>query len=383
MAGKSTFSYWEQTSFLHRYDIVIAGSGIVGLSAALHLKQQQPLLNIMVLEAGFLPSGASTKNAGFACFGSVSEILDELDTTPEDELLQVVELRWKGLQKLRKNLGDEALNYQELGGFEIFRTEEKDLAENCIENVTYLNDLLRPIVGKADIYAVENEKIADFGFRGIGTLIRNKYEGQLDTGKMMKALLARVLGLGVTVFNSCRLINFFPEGEGIKLQTTETYFSARKLILATNAFTSDFFPELNIVPGRGQVLITKPVDGLKIRGAFHYDRGYYYFRNVENRILLGGGRNIDFKAEETRELETTHAVQERLEELLKTVILPGRTPEIDMRWSGIMAFGDELKPIIKEVQPGVFCAARCNGMGVAMGSQVAETVAEMALESLG
>ena len=28
---------------------------------------------------------------------------------------------------------------------------------------------------------------------------------------------------------------------------------------------------------------------LKIKGSFHYEKGYYYFRNIDNRILLGGG----------------------------------------------------------------------------------------------
>ena len=44
-----------------------------------------------------------------------------------------------------------------------------------------------------------------------------------------------------------------------------------------------------------------------------------------------------------------------------------------------MGFGEEISPIIKEVQPNVFCAVRCNGMGVAMGSLVGEEVAKLAM----
>jgi hypothetical protein len=49
------------------------------------------------------------------------------------------------------------------------------------------------------------------------------------------------------------------------------------------------------------------------------DQGYYYFRNGD-RILLGGGRNLDFDVENTTEFAQTEIVQNKLEEL-KEVIL--------------------------------------------------------------
>ena len=67
-ANDFNFSYWERTSFVNEADVIIIGSGLVGLSAALWLKRQQSRIKITVLDRGFLPSGASTKNAGFACF---------------------------------------------------------------------------------------------------------------------------------------------------------------------------------------------------------------------------------------------------------------------------------------------------------------------------
>ena len=76
-------SYWEQKEWLADIDFAIAGSGIVGLSTALFLKQRFPESNIILLEKGILPQGASTKNAGFACFGSLSEILQDLKTHSE------------------------------------------------------------------------------------------------------------------------------------------------------------------------------------------------------------------------------------------------------------------------------------------------------------
>jgi len=51
-----TISYWEKLHFFN-FDVLIIGSGIVGLSAAIALKEKQPALNIAVLERGLIPSG--------------------------------------------------------------------------------------------------------------------------------------------------------------------------------------------------------------------------------------------------------------------------------------------------------------------------------------
>ena len=59
MKSGFTLSYWEKVSFLHDIDIIIIGSGIVGLTAAIQLKEQDSRLNVLVLERGVLPLGAS------------------------------------------------------------------------------------------------------------------------------------------------------------------------------------------------------------------------------------------------------------------------------------------------------------------------------------
>lgn len=71
-------SYWEKEQYFRGNDLVVVGSGIVGLNAAIEYKLKYPRQKVLVLERGILPLGASTKNAGFACFGSVSELNDDL-----------------------------------------------------------------------------------------------------------------------------------------------------------------------------------------------------------------------------------------------------------------------------------------------------------------
>jgi glycine/D-amino acid oxidase-like deaminating enzyme len=377
---KPYFSYWEQTIFIDNSDIIVIGSGLVGLSAALHLKKLDPALKILVLERGFLPSGASTKNAGFACFGTVSEQLASLEHSSEEEVTQLVDYKWRGLQRLRQNLGDSNIDFYQHGGYELFMDNESGRADECIKQISYLNKLLGEVIGGDDIYSIATNKIPDLGFEKVSRMIYNPYEGQINTGKMMRALLQKVYTAGILVLNSCDVHKIEHQEQNIYINTSQGNFKTSKIILATNAFASQLFPELKVIPGRGQVLITKPIPNLKLKGTYHFDEGYYYFRNIDNRVLFGGGRNLDFEAEATWTFGHTEKVKEKLVTMFDEVILPGQKFEIDYWWSGIMGFGEDITPIVKQVEPNIFCAVRCNGMGVAMGSLVGEEVAELAFK---
>jgi len=367
-----TLSYWEIKSWLTNVDYTIVGSGIVGLNCALQLKKRFPKANILVLEKGTLPQGASTKNAGFACYGSLSEIIDDLKTHTEQEVIDLVNNRKKGLQKLRDNLGDKTINYQELGGYELF-TEDTSLFETCEAKLNEVNALLNPIFKKP----VFSLKPNAFGFKNIKSQYSfNQFEGQIDTGLMMEALLRKVRLNDIKILNNVLVTNFSEDTNAVKIETNQFSFSTSKLLIATNGFASGLnIPKVK--PARAQVLITKPIKKLHIKGTFHLDEGYYYFRNIDNRILFGGGRNLDFKTEETTDLNQTDLIQNKLESLLKSTILPATNFEIDYRWSGIMGVGPQKKPIIKQLSNHVYCGVRLGGMGVAIGSLIGEDLANL------
>src|SRR5476651_2870913 len=140
------YSYWEQTAFLNEADVIVIGSGIVGLNAAMQLKTLSPKLRVLVLERGFLPSGASTKNAGFACFGTASEQLESIRRSSPEEAVKLVDYKWRGLQRLRDNLGDDNIRYQQHGGHELFIDNEAAHADEVIGQLEYLNNLLQPVI---------------------------------------------------------------------------------------------------------------------------------------------------------------------------------------------------------------------------------------------
>ena len=366
-------SYWEYKTWLSHIDFTIVGSGIVGLNCALHLKNRFPKAKILVLEKGRLPEGASTKNAGFACFGSISEIIADLKTHSALEVQELVGQRFKGIELLRKTLGDSNIDFQILGGHELFLQGKEDRYETCIENLDTINELLRPVFGKTAFHVQPNL----FDFKNIaGNYISNPLEGQLDTGKLMKTLLQEVQKRGIMILNSVEVIGYAEAGTVVTVRTRDFEFSTNKLLIATNGFAAALLIE-DVKPARAQVLVTKPIDNLRIKGTFHVEEGYYYFRNIDERILLGGGRNLDLKGEETTKFGQTKLIQDQLEAILNEVILPGTKVEIDRRWSGIMGVGPQKRPIIRQLGDNVFCGVRLGGMGIAIGSTVGKELAAL------
>tara|TARA_R110002073_G_scaffold40547_5_gene115096 strand:- start:210425 stop:211534 length:1110 start_codon:yes stop_codon:yes gene_type:complete len=365
-------SYWEKKSWFSKVDFTIVGSGIVGLNCALSLKSKYPKATILILEKGMFPQGASTKNAGFACFGSLSEIIDDLKSHSEEEVLSLIRKRWDGLQLLRRTIGDKNLDYLQNGGYELF-SENDHLLEESLSKREAINNLIHPIF-KKEVFTTTNNI---FNFKNIkNQYVFNGLEGQLDTGKMMVALLQLVLSKGIKIVNNCAVESYEEQRNSVKIKTTITEFTTGKLLIATNGFANQFLKE-DIQPARAQVLITKPIKNLAIKGTFHLDKGFYYFRNIDNRILFGGARNLDFKTEETTNFGLTTLVQNKLEELLTTCILPDISFEIEQRWSGIMGVGNQKKAIVKPLSSHVYCGVRLGGMGVAIGSLIGKELADL------
>ena len=366
-------SYWEYKTWLSNIDFTIVGSGIVGLNCALEIRKKYPEAKILILEKGILPQGASTKNAGFACFGSISEILTDLENHSEEEVIELVQKRWSGIQLLRKNLGDSNIDFQQNGGHELFLKDNKDLYSKCLNELEKVNTMLKTVFRNPAFHPHENT----FHFKNIQEkYITNRFEAQIDTGKMMSNLLQLVQKKGVILINAVSVDSFSEKGNVVAVKTNQFEFNTKKLLIATNGFASQFTKE-EVKPARAQVLITKPIPNLHIKGTFHLDKGYYYFRNIDNRILFGGGRNLDFKGEETSVFGETELIQNRLETILKESILPNTPFEVERRWSGIMGIGNQKKPILKQLSNNVFCGVRLGGMGIAIGSLVGKELAEL------
>ena len=371
-------SFWESESFV-QYDLIVIGGGIVGLSTALSFKEARPTASVAVLERGIFPSGASTKNAGFACFGSLTEILSDLEQLTEEEVLALVKKRWDGLSLLRKRLGDETIDFHNYGGYELLRDTELP----AMGEMDRVNDLLKPLFGKP-VYHDHSQELAAMGFspEQVKGLVFNPFEGQIHTGRMMKAMQRLAGTQGIDLMTGSEVKHWEEQEHGVTVHLADGHWlKAGQVAVCTNAFSSKLMQGTDLYPGRGVVLVTQPIPGLSLKGTFHYDEGYYYFRNYEDRLIFGGGRNLDLDGETTTDFGTPSLILDKLKQELREMIIPGIDFEVDQEWSGIMAFGANKQPLLYQHSEHVYVGVRLGGMGVAIGSILGQDLSQLMMQS--
>lgn len=375
-------SHWELEEYFRGVDVAVIGAGIVGLTTAIFLKEKAPGLKVLVLEAGLLPAGASTRNAGFACFGSLSELAADLRHSSLSDVMDLIAARYNGLLALRALLGDAAIGYLPVGGYEVFQDRHSTQFEAAMGLMQALNSDLDHRLGLTDTYCPADAHIAAQGLSQVRHMILNRHEGSIDTGKLFTALYAKAIGCGVRVLCGVRVDSMEPDSTGMALFTSMGRFRTGHVHVATNGLARQLLPQLDVRPARAQVLITAPVPDLKLCGTFHMDEGYYYFRNVGQRVLLGGGRNLAFEEEETTDQTPTPRIQAALDALLRDVVLPGQTYTVEHRWAGTMGLGAHKQVIIRQLAPRLTCSVRMGGMGVALGTDTGRKAAELVLSAV-
>ncbi len=367
-------SFWEKDIFLKKYDVCIIGAGFSGLWLAYFLKKQNPNLEICLLERGTLPTGASSKNAGFACFGSPTELLENINTMGVNEAMFWAEKRFEGINIIEQHFGN-LIEYDACGGTELF--DNKTIFEETIQQIYSLNKELKHITGNKKHFFIDTSIIQNAGFEGFDFAITNKVEGSIHSGKLVNVLMEALYEMKVKIFYGVEVSHFEEDKETINIFTkNHLIFTAKHLSITTNAFTKKLLPNIDLYAGRGQVLITEPIADLNWKGTFHFDKGYFYFRNYQNRVLFGGGRNLNFEEENTETFGLTDLIQQTLEDLLFQKIIPKhKTIKIDQRWSGIMAFDDTKTPVSKIINSQLSVSVRMNGMGVALAPTLSKNLA--------
>lgn len=372
-------SFWEQR-WLDKADIVVIGGGLVGLQTATELKNKFQHRKIWVLESSVLGDAASVRNAGFACFGSAGEILDDAERMGLDDALSLYGMRYQGLRKLIEKYGETVIGYENSGGNEIFtNANEFEVVANKID------DLNRGLLQFHDASAFRIKDLTKLGMNIHSQSIFSPLEGAIQSHLLYEAVRKHALSVGIELFSGIHVehVEELPSKKWKLSCSNQGHNSnsfqlvAQKLVICTNGYTRLLLENEEVMPARGQVLVTKPIPELTFRGIFHADKGYIYFRSLGSRILIGGARNLAFKEEETTESNSNQLLVDSLTDWLEKTIVPYAKVEIEYQWAGIMGMSNSRLPIIEQRAENMYLGVRMGGMGVALSALVAQKISDL------
>ncbi|MCB0738199.1 MAG: FAD-binding oxidoreductase [Bacteroidetes bacterium] len=359
------WSFWQIQELNKNYDLTIVGAGFTGLHTAIAFKRKYPKASVLIVDQGLGVNAASNRNAGFACFGSPTELLANYQHLGRDAALTMAQKRREGIEFLAHTYG-KACDYVPVTSHELFLDAKHDF-EHVVSELKLLNADLKSVG-----FATETFKPSLNAQLEINQ-IEICGEGQLNPAKLHNALLDNCRAVGIQFCNAKFIDHQLLQDDiavelegGMIIKTTA-------LVLATNGFSNT----TNIKPARAQVLITEPIYNLQLEGNYHFDKGYYYLRNVGDRVLFGGGRNLDFETETTTDLSLNEFIQSHLENLLRNKLLQNVPFQIAHKWAGIMGIRQDGTPKVEVLGNHIFRIEGMSGMGVALSPVLAQELVEL------
>jgi glycine/D-amino acid oxidase-like deaminating enzyme len=407
-------SFWELDRYAGPWDYAVIGAGITGLNAALEIKIQEPRSRVLVLEARQTGAVASSRNAGFLCLGSPSEMCALLDAQGETAWLHWTAAKWAGIQRLLRLMGSKSLRYQKVKAYELLTPSgpfriSNFVNEQVLGRIPELNRLLDEALTLSLPFSNQRKRTKSmtlpwsspyfgepifvdqshgWGAPGLMTLPM-AYEGQVHPMFVLDSLKRYAQNLGVVVLQGCPVQGLGPMGLGLQelvMEDQALVIQTKNIILCTNALTNSLIPRPEVIPQRGQVLVSAPLPGglpKRLMGNFHGDSGYLYFRNLGlDRLLLGGARNLDFQGEQNDQWAENSLLTEHLTHYAYDVLgLNSDELKWEQAWSGTMGFTASGVPHLQALGPGRWLVAGMNGMGMALGPEMGRRVARWAMIS--
>jgi len=335
-------------------DVAIVGGGVTGCSCALALAEAG--LRVRLFEAREVAGGASGRNGGFALRGGSAPY-----------------------PVLAESIGEERTA-------ELWRWTEAELAELA----SLAGDAFRPTgslrlaadLEERDELRLEYEALRDAGLAvewrdDLPAHLAGRYpaaifhppDGVLQPARLVRRLARQAAEAGVEIHEHTRIASAAEAG-------------AESVIVATDGYPSGLLGELEglIVPTRGQVIATEPIEE-RLFEVPHYGRhGFdYWHQTPDGRVVAGGFRDVSLDSEFTAEDEITPVVQAALERFIVEHL--DRPLRVDYRWAGIFGMVFDFLPVVGRVpgEAGLWVAGGYSGHGNVLGFACGRLVARAIL----
>lgn len=400
-AAPTTRSYWLETAgpFAERpawngdgrVDVAVVGGGFTGLSTALHIKERQPELRVVVLEAGGVARGASGRNAGFSMtlFGlelgvTVLRYGKARAKEADDYMVRAVNYTRELVRRL-----DIDCDYEELGMMTVATNPNQE------RRLRKQYELAQKIGAHETMWLDEQEarELVDSP-----TYLGAWYDplcALIHPAKLALGMARAALAAGVEVYERSPVISLdhgggrTTPGAPAVLTTPHGTVRADKVVLATNAFTVAF-PQLRAAqaPMHTYIVLTEPLTdrqleavGWRRRIGVEDGRNFihYYRLTPDNRLLMGGHDALYYYGNRT-DRDHNVDVARRLQQHVIDTFPALADVRFTHHWGGPISVSLDMVPTIGRLGGNVFYSVGCMGHGVSLTQLNGRTLADLVLD---
>jgi glycine/D-amino acid oxidase-like deaminating enzyme len=292
-------------------DYAIVGAGFTGLWTALTMKQLDPAAEVVIVEQGTAAYGASGRNAGM-----LSETVDHghglaIQHFGEAEARRLAVLGEANIAGMYQDLARWGIDCDlERTGRLMVALTESHLQEchHTIDVAGRLGLTSFSYLGADELRVEVHSPLYRGGVRVIGG-------GILNPVKLVDGLAREARRQGVRIHEQSKVLSVVAEGAGARIRTSAGSVRARKVILATSAYTHHLLPEVlgRFIPLYDYVVVSEPLSqaqwavlGWRGREGVTDLRTFfnYYRPTADGRVLWGtseaayfGGNRVDLSCD--------------------------------------------------------------------------------------
>jgi gamma-glutamylputrescine oxidase len=320
-------------------DVLVIGGGITGVTLLHHLGKRG--IDAVLVERHHLAAGASGRNAGFLLAGVADSYAEAVRIYGRARAREIWNMTVENHIEEIEAVAGQPIGHRRSGSMILASSDQEvqQLAESA-------------------------QLLSEDGFECSwdGTRLANPGDGEV-TPSLLVGAFARLASPG-SVREGVEVTAIESSKTGVLVHAAGAECRAGKVILATNAYTSQLLPQVAIQPRRAQMLASEPEAARLCDQPTYSHFGYRYWRQLPSgEVLVGGWRDTAYDEEVGYDERPTAGIQAHLEAHLRQM---GAGGKVTHRWAGTMGFTESGLPLVGPVDgmPNVYLCAGYNGHGM-------------------
>jgi glycine/D-amino acid oxidase-like deaminating enzyme len=363
-------------------EVAIIGAGYTGLWTAWYLRQTEPSLKVVILEAEIAGFGASGRNGGWcsAFLSGIDHWLD--DPVHRDGAIRLQRLMFETVAEIGQVAGEQSIDchFEQSGALEIaVNSGQLDRLER---ELSWLRSLG---FAEEDFRWLEADEILrELPVAGAVAAIHTPHCAAIHPARLARGLAERLERLGVSIFERSPATGF---GEG-EVRTTSGRVKADTILLATEGYGCRLpGRELNLIPVHSMMVATEPLPGELLD---RLGRGRRYcFGNLDHIVTYGqltadkrlafGCRGVYFYDSGIKaRFDPTEPAFDRVRETLLRFFPELQGTRFTHAWGGALGVSRSLRPsVCFDARRHVGWAGGYFGNGVAASHLAGRTLADL------